>query len=278
MTRGAAIFTLASVLTLPLVPLHADESCEAAYRDGQIARRDGKYSRALELFKICAQSACPEVAQVDCANWLREVEQLRPTVIVVAKDTAGLDLVDARVLIDGEVVAERIDGRTIALDPGEHEVQIVPRQGLPMTRRIVVAEGSRAERVELSMPPAPPQVADAPAPAPAPAPRPAPPTEPQGPHPVTWVFGAVSVTCFGVFAGLAAWGVSGERDLVVGDSPPERIESVQDRYLAADVMLTAGLVFASASAIGLIVWAAEPAAAEPPPKVVVSPLGLRVHL
>ena len=39
---------------------------------------------------------------------------------VHARDAKGEDLTEVRLTIDGETVAERLDGRALTLDPGTH--------------------------------------------------------------------------------------------------------------------------------------------------------------
>jgi len=62
----------------------------------------------------------------DCLRWSSEVDRAMPTVIFTAKDPAGQDMVDVRVFVDGQKVADRIDGRPAALDPGppRHQRQL----------------------------------------------------------------------------------------------------------------------------------------------------------
>lgn len=75
-----------------------------------------------------------------------------PTLVIVAKDSAGNDLTAVHVTMDGEPLAEKLDGRPIAVDPGEHRFTF-EAVGLRMLERmLVIREGdrSRLEQAVLS--------------------------------------------------------------------------------------------------------------------------------
>jgi hypothetical protein len=46
---------------------------------------------AREQLRACAAAQCPAVVQTDCAGWLAEVEKALRSVVVAAKDGAGVD-------------------------------------------------------------------------------------------------------------------------------------------------------------------------------------------
>ncbi len=250
-TPQALVLLLSS---LTVFDVHAQDACLDAYREAQVERRGGRLLLARDHLGICARADCPEVARQDCSTWLDEVERLLPSVVVVLHDGLGGDLVDAVLTIDQRVVADRLDGRSITLDPGEHLIAVQPSGGRPaLERRVLLTEGAKLQRIEFSLP-----VAAPPAPKePAEPKLPEPPLSSSAPHPITWVLGGVGVASLGVFGGLAAWGLSSESELVRGGSSDEAVDAVEQQYLAADVMLGIGLASLTGSAIALIVWAAE---------------------
>jgi hypothetical protein len=189
------------------------EECVDAHARGQDAREAGQLVQADKFFFVCAQAACPDLVQRDCARFADEVERVLPTVTFVARDAALTDLPDTSVYVDGSLVASDLgDGRPHPIDPGKHEVRFV-HAGREVVIDVVVAAGEKARALTGTFPPA----ESAPAPAKAapadaapgtgtgsaaPAPRPAPAaSRPAGPLALVAV-GAAAVVAGGVLAGV----------------------------------------------------------------------------
>jgi len=194
-TVGPAV--AAAVLTMG-GSSHADDlvsACIDSSDRGQVAREAGRRIEARERFVACAKEGCPGPIRRDCSGWLADVEARIPTIALRARDGAGRDLVQVRVLDGASVVADRIDGRAIAVDPGVHDLRF-EREGFPaMTIRLVVREGEKQRAVDVSWPaPAPPSAKPNPDEALAP-PWPAIPT-------VAWILGGVGVVALGGFGWL----------------------------------------------------------------------------
>jgi len=123
--------------------------------DAQKLRKAGSLVAARDALVTCGQGSCPEIVRDKCVEWLPEVEAEIPTVVLVAKSSAGGDVDGVEVRIDQEGGARSIDGRPIALDPGEHVFEF--RHGAERKleravltsrqkdRRIEVTFGTRAE-------------------------------------------------------------------------------------------------------------------------------------
>src|ERR1700722_6810474 len=94
--------------------------CLAAADQGQSLRDDGKYRRAHDAFVTCSRDACPKVVSRSCVQWLRQLDDATPTIVLGAKDDTGADLTTANVTIDGQPLAESLDGKPLPVDPGEH--------------------------------------------------------------------------------------------------------------------------------------------------------------
>lgn len=152
-TSIAGLFASLTVL-LMATPSAAQEvpadACLASYRSSQSERSDGNLLQAREQLLRCAQASCPEVVARKCSVWLDEVNAAMPSVVVVARDRDGNDTTDVSVVIDGEVVRERLDGREIELDPGEHEFEFRHPGASPMTRTVVAVEGRQKQPLEVS--------------------------------------------------------------------------------------------------------------------------------
>jgi hypothetical protein len=87
----------------------------------------------------------------DCVGWYSEVERQLPTVLVIATDAAGREIVDVRVSFDGSPLLERLAGRAVEVDPGEHVFRFEPADGPPAERRVVVHEGEKGQRIEVRL-------------------------------------------------------------------------------------------------------------------------------
>jgi hypothetical protein len=128
--------------------------CIEANTKGQDLRRDSKLSAAREQLRLCATPACPAIVSDDCTKRLDELERVQPAIVFDAKDGAGRDLSEVRVMVDGAPLADRLDGTALRVDPGEHVfVFTVPGQA-PVTETFVLKEGERERRERVVIGPA----------------------------------------------------------------------------------------------------------------------------
>lgn len=114
---GAAILGLAP---WPAGSALADEKkvCLDSYVEAQKLRQKSSFIAARERLILCSRDACPSTIRSECVQWLKEIDQSMPTVVLLAKDGAGQDLIDVHVTVDREPFAERADGKPIPVDPG----------------------------------------------------------------------------------------------------------------------------------------------------------------
>ena len=238
--RLLALASIASLLAVA-APAAADgkAACVEAHSEAQTLRRTGKLRAARERLAICAVPACPPLVTNDCAEWLSAVTAEQPTIVVRARDARGEPTLAVKIVADGELIAPRLDGTAIALDPGEHVLRFELADGSATTRRVVMTEGEKNHLVEVEL--APP--ADRSAPASAPSPR---------PPLLAFVSGGVAAISVGVFSAFAISGLSRESELTSSCAPgcaQRDIDDLARRYAIADV----AFVVAIASA-GLATW------------------------
>jgi hypothetical protein len=134
-------------------------ACIQASDRGQSLRDEGKYRDARKTLLVCARDACPAVIVRSCAGWLRELDELAPTVVLDAQDEQGNDLADVTVTFDGAPLASRLDGRPIEVDSGEHVLRFERPGSLPVELRLILRAGEKARAVKVKMQsavPAPP--------------------------------------------------------------------------------------------------------------------------
>ena len=90
-----------------------------------------------------------------------------PSVSFRAKNEAGKEIVDVRVLVDGTAVAESIEPRAIPMDPGKYKIRFERKDGTSTEDTIVVRPGEKNKIVEIAFEaPKPAIVTTAPPPAP----------------------------------------------------------------------------------------------------------------
>jgi hypothetical protein len=143
--------------------------CIAAAEQSQPLRDHGKLKAAREKLIACSRPECPSFVRSDCAKWLADLDGVMPRVVFSAVDSGGGDLVDVRVSVDGEEVAQRLDGREIAIDPGSHTVRFEHAGSAWVEQQIVIREGDRHRNLSVTFAPAATSVrVEAPPPSPAP--------------------------------------------------------------------------------------------------------------
>ena len=129
------------------------KACLQAHTDAQLLRKDGLLIEARERMLRCAQSDCPAVVIDDCAGWLPSVENSIPTAVFAISDPQGRDLVEAKVMERGRVIAERATGRAVPLDPGLYTIEISAEGFATVTEQLVMRESEKNRIVRVIMQP-----------------------------------------------------------------------------------------------------------------------------
>lgn len=131
--------------------------CISANEDSLTLRKDGKLLDARRALAACAATACPEAIQRACRGRMTDLNNGIPSVVFEVKDTAGADLVDARVSVDGQATAP-VPLTAMELDPGPHVFRFGAPGQAAVESSIVLREGEKDHRVTvvfLGNPPSP---------------------------------------------------------------------------------------------------------------------------
>ncbi|WP_437756406.1 hypothetical protein [Sorangium sp. So ce1389] len=227
--------------------------CLAMHEEAQVARQEGRLRAARGALLACARSSCPSLLRADCASWLDALVQEIPSVVISAESGRG-DEADVRVLIDGQVVAEALDGKELEVDPGKHVFRFELPPHAPIERTLLIRERERGRPVSIffgerhaAAPPPPPVSA-----------RPTTEAAPEGARPVplaVYVLGGSALVAAGLFAGVGASGMAERRSLQESCAPfcgEAQVQSVRTRFLIADLALAAGA--GAAVSAGLLFW------------------------
>jgi len=265
--RGLALLALLTI-TIPAVS-RADppgkDQCFDAYEKAQRLRKDYKLRAAHEQLLTCAADSCPAFVQQDCSKWIGEVETSTPTIVVLAKHADGSAIDGAKATLDGAPLADSLDGRAVAVDPGPHDLRC-EANGVVVQKHIVVAEGQKNQAFNVAM--------DGPGAASSSSSTSATSegssSAPAGEQPApgasggrripaaTWVLGGVAA------AGAISFAVFGLMGRSVQSCAPNctrsQVDDLRRDYLIADVSWITGLV-----AAGFAVYFALTAPASPPP-------------
>jgi hypothetical protein len=162
--RGYACL-LATVLLAASTHASADVSkdeCVDANAKAQPLRREGKLDAARRQLRICIDKQCPGIVREDCAARLDEIEHAQPTIVFEVKDKAGNDVRAVKIRVDGQPLADTLDGTALAVDPGAHQFTFEVAAHTPVSVSLLLRIGDKArhERVvlaEVAPPPAPSQ-------------------------------------------------------------------------------------------------------------------------
>jgi len=252
---SASVFVSAAARAQPNTPAEVPPEvivCAEHYEAAQVDAKTGKLRSAVRHAVSCAQDSCPAYVRADCLRFADEYKAQTPSIIIVARDVKGCDTTDVKVSVDGVVVLEKVDGRALEVDPGEHLVA-VEVSGLPVEEQRIVATQSQKDR--------PVKFGEARAgncqKGPSERPPPPPPPIEQGRSGLTvagLVLGGLGLCALATSAGfgIAGFVERGELD----DCKPcsqGRIDDVRRTFIIGDVFLANGAALVTASIVLLVV-------------------------
>jgi hypothetical protein len=149
--RFCLAFATSSVLFFPSIAYAiSKDACYKAFEHGQRLRKNRQYLEASDEFALCSRRECPSTVQKPCETWTTDLESVTPTITLSAIDENGKDLIDVEVSIDGRVMARKLDGQALRLNPGAHSVRFVSKGRADMLEKILVKEGDRARPIVAS--------------------------------------------------------------------------------------------------------------------------------
>jgi hypothetical protein len=151
----------------------------------------------------------------------------------------GPDVADVKVFVDGKLVAERLSGAALEIDPGEHRFRFESRLWPPVERTILVSEGVKGREIDIEFEPAPAPLLRVP-----PSP-PAPPPANRGLQGFDYALGGLALASLGTFATVSSWALFERHDLQQQCAPfcsDDQVSSVATKLVIADVALGAAVV------------------------------------
>lgn len=147
-----SVLVICLVLQVHVASADEREACLSASSAAQDLRRDKKLIESRVQLLTCARDVCPAVVRNDCTQWIAEVDASMATVVITLKEASGVDVIDARALLDGAPYLQRIDGLAQPINPGVHALRVEATSGAVIEQTIVVREGEKNRLVSLTLP------------------------------------------------------------------------------------------------------------------------------
>lgn len=249
LVRSAFAYTLlASLVFSPRAARSqtAEVSCEAVERT-EAMRADGQYRKARALLLECVNAQCGGDVRRRCATTLQKLDTITPSIVVRATEPSGNDLTDVSVSLGQEQLVSSLDGMAIPVDPGEHTFTFARPGQAPVVKDLNIARGEKFRPIDVVIG----EVS-------ALAVSEAEPTASGSSHGgsiertvATGTLIGVGLVGLGSFAWLGTRARSGEKDLEGCDPACSdgAVDSVQKRYLFANLSLGVGV-----AALGAATW------------------------
>jgi len=256
----SSLFGLA--LGTVLVSLGADvradvpAACAGSFENAQVFMKKGQYVASRRELSACIRD-CPSEFQRQCTQWFGEVDTLMPSIVVHA-DANGDKRTDVKVEMDGNVLAEKLDGKGISMDPGEHHFTFTTAGYPPLRMQIILHRGEQLRTVRVRF--ERPEDAARAAPVVPPPPSEAPVSrEFERPVPnLVYVLGGVAVVGAVGFAALGITANNERTEFEAACSPrcrQDEVRALHNKLVLADVSLGVSLAALTA---GTILWLVRP--------------------
>jgi hypothetical protein len=123
------------------------QECIQEHVEAQLLRNRGLLVAARARLLECANPTCPALVRDECVTLSQEVESALPSVILSAVDQRGQPTPEPLVSIDGSPELVPLDGRSVMLDPGEHELHFQLPDGGTREVTVVLAESEHDRHV-----------------------------------------------------------------------------------------------------------------------------------
>ncbi|WP_156339248.1 hypothetical protein [Chondromyces crocatus] len=228
--------------------------CVEAHANGQGLVREGKFTEAREAFITCGRETCPGAVRKECVQFMGELNEKQPSVVIEARDEIGQPTAEVKVFIDGAEVAGSLDGRAIEVDPGQRAFRYVSSKGKVLERSVLILEGQRNRKLTAVFGYPPP-----------------PPPEPFQIPVLSYVLGGVAAGGLGNFVFWGLLGKSEQGELEDSCAPrcrQEDVDAMRRSYLLADLSL--GIGVAALGAATVVALLHNSGKEKPPPRLTVT--------
>jgi hypothetical protein len=129
------------------------KTCTNAFKSAEQLEHSAHLRQAKDLYLSCAKSTCGQPTRSQCNARYAQLEADIPTVVPLVTDEVGDPKVDVQVTMDGELLASRLDGRALPIDPGVHEFSFTADGAVISTQKIMVLQGQRNRPITVPLRP-----------------------------------------------------------------------------------------------------------------------------
>jgi hypothetical protein len=136
--------SLASARARAADPTTAD--CLAASEKSLSLRSGHKLRDARAQALTCAAVSCPADVREECLRRVSDLNAAMPTIVFETKDQSGNDLGGVKVTMDGQVLAERLEGTALSIDPGQHSFTFEAAGQPTVQKQFVIRESEKGRR------------------------------------------------------------------------------------------------------------------------------------
>ena len=140
----------------PNVPAQAAEaraqaseaSCQAVEQT-EAMRAEGQYRKARAVLLECVNAQCGGDVRRRCAATLQKLDSVTPSIVVRAEDPAGNDVQDVSVSLGDELLVTSLDGMAIPVDPGEHRFVFTRPGHDAVVQTLTIAQGEKFRAIDV---------------------------------------------------------------------------------------------------------------------------------
>lgn len=235
----------------------ADASCEAVEQT-EAMRAAGQYRNARARLLECVNAQCGGDVRRRCAATLQRLDAVTPSIVVRAEDPSGNDLTDVGVSLGDMRLVNELDGMAIPVDPGEHRFVFTREGHEPVVQTLTIEQGQKFRAIDVVIG-SPPALA---LPAPVAA-------SSEGSGSTDRTVAAATLIGVGV-AGVTSFAVLGMRarsgeealERCKPNCSEGRVESVETRYLLANVSVGIGALALGAATYLLLSGSSDDSVAD----------------
>lgn len=127
--------------------------CAQAFEESQRLRNAARYLEANQQALRCANPSCGAALSEECSKIYNELEAATPSVVFAARDAAGNELANVSVRIDDGATEHVLDGKPVALDPGNHTFTFRGEPFAEQVQAAVIRTGERFRSITVVLEP-----------------------------------------------------------------------------------------------------------------------------
>jgi len=242
----AAIGACALVLAWPrdgrADPTNQNE-CDAAFSRARELADHGQLVKARSELEKCEASSCDDALRHRCMMRSDLLVEDIPTVVLAVTDEDGAPVENVRVSLDRVLIASKIDGRAIPVDPGVHELTFYKGDDVIARKKLVILQGQHNRVITASLRPETPHTVAAHTDDAGPLRVTRAATPRRGSYVPSYLVLGLGATSIGGAALLTTWGRADNKRLAdcTPNCPQASVDHIHRLYMGADISLGVGI-------------------------------------